>query len=369
MKMNHWVPEPPPKREKSVYRSGLRTRLTITIVAALAVCVSASCARSERSEPTVDLDGTTVPSRIKIASSPVGGGYYPMGNAIAQVLGTRLPGVIATNEATSGSAQNLRMLDGGELHFGLANASVTLPAIEGLEPFEKEFPVRAVMSLHASVNLFFALEDSGLNQFPDFEGKRVAVGPAGGGWDSFTRPILAAHGVSYSDIRPVYEGQSNAVTMLTDGLVDAVQVGGSIPHATILAATATHNLEYVEFDEASLDRLRARYPTIQKYMIPGGTYAGMDSDFWAVDAGTCQLIVRADADPDYVYLIAKTIYENREMMASLVRHGAEITPERAAMDIGIPYHEGSLRYFEEIGIWNTETTDAIDTRDTVSPAR
>ncbi len=322
------------------------------MVATATLLITPSCTPSGRSEETVDIDGTSVPARIKIASSPVGGGYYPMGNAIAQVLLTQLPGAIATNEATSGSAQNLRMLDGGELHFGLANASVTLPAIAGLEPFEKQFPVRAVISLHSSVNLFFALEGSGINRFSDLAGKRVAVGPAGGGWDSFTRPILAAHGVTYSNIRPVYEGQSNAVTMLTDRIVDAVQVGGSIPHATILAATATHELEYLEFDEASLDNLRAQYPTIQKYIIPGGTYAGMDSDFWAVDTGTCQLVVRADADPDFVYLIAKTLYEHRDSIANLVRHGDEITPERAAMDIGIPYHEGSLRYFEEIGIWN-----------------
>ena len=310
------------------------------------------------SERTVDVDGTTVPARIKIASSPVGGGYYPMGNAIAQVLGTQLPGVIVTNEATSGSAQNLRMLDGGELHFGLSNASTTLPAIAGREPFEKPFPVRAVISLHSSINLFVALEGSGITDFSNLIGRRVAVGPAGGGWDNFTRPILAAHGVTYSDIRPVYEGQSNAIAMLTDRIVDVVQVGGSIPHATILAASATHNLEYLEFDEAALDNLREEYPTIQKYMIPGGTYEGMDLDFWAVDTGTCQLVVRADADPDYVYLIAKTIYENRDMMADLVRHGAEITPERAAMDIGIPYHEGSLRFFEEVGIWNPEPTDS-----------
>ena len=361
-----WVFEPPSHTVEFASRRDPRIRPAIALIAALAVLVSTSCARPEGSEPTVVIDGTTVPSRIKIASSTVGGAYYPMGNAIAQVLGTQLAGVIATNEATSGSGQNLRMLDGGELHFGLANASVTLPAIEGREPFDKQFPVRAVISLHASVNLFFALEDSGITQFSDFAGKRVAVGPAGGNWDSFTRPILTAHGVSYADIRPVYEGQSNAVTMLTDRIVDAVQVGGSIPHATILAATATHNLEYLEFDEESLDSLRAQIPTIQKYMIPGGTYAGMDSDFWAVDTGTCQLIVSADADPDYVYLITKTIYENREMIADLVRHGAEITPDRAAMDIGIPYHEGSLRYFEEIGIWNPQPADATDT---LSPVR
>jgi TRAP-type uncharacterized transport system substrate-binding protein len=71
----------------------------------------------------------------------------------------------------------------------------------------------------------------------------------------------------------------------------------------------------------------------------------------AADVGTAQLLARADADPDLIYLIAKTIYENRSQIAEMHRAGAEITPERAAMDIGIPYHEGALRYFNEIKIW------------------
>jgi hypothetical protein len=78
----------------------------------------------------------------------------------------------------------------------------------------------------------------------------------------------------------------------------------------------------------------------------------LHADLVAADSGTAQLLVRADADPDYVYLVTRTIYENRAAIAAVHPAGREITPERAAMDIGIPYHEGSLRYFNEIGIWN-----------------
>jgi TRAP transporter TAXI family solute receptor len=129
-------------------------------------------------------------------------------------------------------------------------------------------------------------------------------------------------------------------------------VGGSIPHATVMAATAAHEVEFIEFDEAALDSVTAAYPFVKKFKIPAQTYRGLNRDFWAGDVGAAQLIARADANPDFVYLIAKTIYENRGMITEMHRAGAEITPERAAMDIGIPYHEGSIRYFTEIKIWN-----------------
>jgi hypothetical protein len=105
-------------------------------------------------------------------------------------------------------------------------------------------------------------------------------------------------------------------------------------------------------DADALRRINADYPFIRAFTIPAGTYEGQDTDLPAADSGTAQLLVRADADPDYVYLITRTIYENRADIAAIHPAGREITPERAAMDIGIPYHEGSLRYFDEIGIWN-----------------
>jgi TRAP transporter TAXI family solute receptor len=299
----------------------------------------------------VNVNGTDVPERIKIATASVGGSYYPIGNALAQTLSKNLPGVLVTAENSSGSAQNIRMMDAGQVHFGLSNAAITYPAVRGLEGFEKPFPMKVVISLNASINIMVALKSSGIRTWADLKGKRIVIGPAGAGWDYFAKPIFAAHGVNYEDIRPVYEAQAAAMELLTDGIVDAVFVCGSVPHATILSASATHELEYLEFDEASLDKVTAEYPFIKKLTIPAQTYKGMDGEFLAVDSGATQLLVHENADPDYIYLIAKTIYENRSTVAEMHPAGKEITPERAAIDIGIDYHEGSLRYFNEIKIW------------------
>ena len=322
-------------------------------IAALIVAVVGlgSCAGTEDATPAADAG---MPPRIKIASGNVGGSYFPMGNAIAQVLSTKVPGLLATGEASGGSSQNIRMLDGRQIDFGLSNSSITFPAIRGgSDGFDKPYPVRAVMTLHSSVNLFIALKNSGITTIADMKTKRVSVGPAGGGWDAYTKPILAAHGLTFDDFTPVYEGQSGAVDALTDGNVDAIFVGGSVPHATIVSATARRDISFVEFDESALGRVNVERPTIRKFPIPANTYKGQGKDILAVDAGAAQLITRADADPDFIYLITKTLYENREMIAKMTPAGREITPERVGMDIGIPYHEGSLRYFKEIHIGNS----------------
>jgi TRAP transporter TAXI family solute receptor len=143
--------------------------------------------------------------------------------------------------------------------------------------------------------------------------------------------------------------------MLTDGNVDAIFVGGSIPHATVMSATAQHDISFILFDEMALDRVNMERPTIRKFPIPAQTYKGQDLEMWAVDSGPAQLLAREDADPEFIYQVTKALYENREAIAKMTPAGKEITPERAGMDIGIPYHEGSLRYFKEINIWNPKT--------------
>ena len=298
----------------------------------------------------VTVDGVTVPARIQLATATVGGSYYPVGNAIAQVLSDGLDGVTVTAEVTSGTSQNIRMLDSSQVDLGLGNAAITFPAIHGTEGFDRPFPVQAVISLQSSVMTVVTAEDSGITTLGDLAGKRVAVGPAGAGWDYFMRPVLEAHGVSYADFQQIYEGQANAMELLADGAVDAVVVGGSVPQPSIMAATATQDLRYLAFDAVAVDNTNAEFPFIQEFTIPAGTYLGQDADYQTFDSGSAQLLVRSDADPDFVYLIAKTIYESRNQIGEMHPAGREITPERAAMDIGIPYHEGSLRYFDEIGL-------------------
>src|SRR5688572_15859376 len=100
----------------------------------LTMILSVSCSSADQGggEPTVNVGGTTVPARIKLATANVGGSYYPVGNAIAEVLSKNIPGVLATAETSGGSTQNIRMLDGNQIHLGMSNASITFPAIKGI---------------------------------------------------------------------------------------------------------------------------------------------------------------------------------------------------------------------------------------------
>ena len=110
----------------------MNTRMTIRTTGGATMIVTAiwlgSCGGTEDASPAA----ASRPTRIKIARANVGGSYFPMGSAIAKVLSTKVPGLLATDEASGGSSQNIRMLDRRQIDFGLSNASITFPAIRGL---------------------------------------------------------------------------------------------------------------------------------------------------------------------------------------------------------------------------------------------
>jgi TRAP transporter TAXI family solute receptor len=181
------------------------------IILGLILIIFASCSQTDapqqQGEPTVDVNGTAVPERIKMATASVGGSYYPIGNALAQTLTKNLPGVLVTAENSSGSAQNIRMMDAGQVHFGLSNAAITYPAVRGLEGFEKPFPMKVVISLNASINLMVALKNNGITTWADLKGKRIVIGPAGAGWDFFARARVRRAGSSHGNADGRHRGR------------------------------------------------------------------------------------------------------------------------------------------------------------------
>ena len=115
---------------------------------------------------------------------------------MAEVFNGHSDGASMTAESTSGSQENIRRLDSGELDFALSNSAITYFAVRGTEGWDQAYPMRAVMTLAPNVAMFVVPAGSDVNGISDLTGKRVSVGPAGAGFEYFVRPLLAAHGIT-----------------------------------------------------------------------------------------------------------------------------------------------------------------------------
>jgi TRAP transporter TAXI family solute receptor len=305
-----------------------------------------------------------------VGTAPVGSAFRQVGDALANVLnenGGDNDWEIKS-KGTKGSKQNIRELDSGDVRLAMANSAITYHAINGAADWDKEYEIRTVLTLAKNVGVFVAKEDSGIQTIADLKGKRVAVGPAGAGFEIFLKPLLAEHGVTYEDFTPENQIYSDSVGALADGNIDAAFMGGAIPLPALSQACSTQSIRFISYDEEARLRLiedTDKYPFLQDAMIPAknsegrATYAGMTDDFQAIDVGTTHLITTIDEDEDLIYQITKTLWENREQVGK--QHagtGDAISEANAARFTGTPFHDGAIRFYKEIGIWQGDGSDA-----------
>jgi TRAP transporter TAXI family solute receptor len=289
---------------------------------------------------------------LSLGTAPTGGAFFVVGSALGEVLnGMATESWNVTPESTSGSQENIRRLDTGELDFALSNAAITYFAVRGTEGWDRAYPVQSVMTLAANVTIFLTKPDSGIRSIADLKGRRVVVGPAGAGFEYFVRPLLAAHGVRYEDFTPLNATQAAAVDMLADGSAAAVLVGGAVPTASITQATASMDVFFVPYDPAVVESLAAEYVFYNPARVPGGTYRNHEEDFNGLDVGSMHLITSADQDEDLVYRVTKALYESRDQVVQRHAAGAAINPKNVFRDTGTEFHPGAIRFYQEIGIW------------------
>ena len=295
------------------------------------------------------------PRFLSLGTAPPGGAFFVVGGALAEVLGES--GLRVTAEATKGSGENIRRLASGELDLAISNAAVTYFAARGEDGWGRSYPVQAVMTLAPNVATFVAPRRHQIERIQDLAGKRVVVGVAGAGFEHFIRPIVEAHGVTYEDFVPLYNTQAGAVDMLTDDAAAAAFLGGAIPTASIVQATAGMDSVLVPLDPEARASLIERFPFYREAVVPAGTYRGQDQDYQGLDVGSMHLITRADADEEIVYQVTRTLWERREAVVEQHPAGRAINERNAPRDTGVPFHPGAMRFYREAGIWPESSSE------------
>lgn len=320
----------------------------------LSSLVMASCGPTDKAE-----EGAVSRQFLSLGTAPPGGAFFVVGGALSEVLQAH-PGSGSwqvTSESTKGTQENIRRLVAGDLDLALANAAISYFAVRGEGKWATPQDVQAVMTLAPNVALFLAPSGTGIETLADLSGQRVVIGPAGAGFEYFVSPILQAHGVSYDDLSVLHNTQAGAVDMLADGSAAAAFLGGAIPTASITQATATQDMLFVPFDEAAVEELVAEYPFFDRVTVPVGTYRGQEEAFSGLNVGSMHLITAASQDEDLIYQVTRTLWEFRSEVVERHAAGRAIQPAVVVRDTGVEFHPGAVRFYQEIGIWPSETSD------------
>jgi len=293
---------------------------------------------------------------ISIGTGGVTGVYYPTGGAICRLVNKsrKEHGIRCAVESTGGSVYNINTIKGGELEFGVAQSDWQYHAYNGTSKFEGDaaFPgIRAVFSVHPEPFTLLVRGDSGIESFEGLKGKRVNVGNPGSGQRATMEVVMAAFGLSMDDfaLATEYKG-SEMAKQICDGNIDAMIYTIGHPAAAIKEATTTCDVKLISVVGEPVDKLVADNPFYRKAVIPGGMYAGTDTDTTTFGVGAT-FVTSIDVPEEVVYVVAKSVMENLDDFRQLHPAFANLKAEEMVKDgLSAPLHPGAERAYKELGL-------------------
>jgi TRAP transporter TAXI family solute receptor len=283
------------------------------------------------------------------AASP-GGTYYAMSGGFSTIFGEIMDGYSLNVQTTAGSAENIRLVNSGETDMGLANGSELYWAWndEGVFQGQNIEDIRIVGFGWTNIYHCVVLEKSGINNFEDFKGKNIGVGPQGSAAAIFNEILLSEGGV-WNEVSPVYLPPGDQVSAMKDGNLDVFGYFSGLPLSLIMDLSSVKDVKLLDIgilgDEFGFSE---KYPFYKTSIIPAGTYEGQEEDVVSYSNLT-YIIANKDVPEETVYEFLKALYseEGLDHMHSVHTRASELSMdsiEKMVDILGIPMHQGAVRF-------------------------
>ena len=279
---------------------------------------------------------------LSIGTASMGGAYYPVGQEIANLITKNTENIEMTPEVTGGAMENPRLVDSGEVDLGITNANLAYFAYNGTDPYESKLDISAIASLHPSVFHMIVRDNSKIESIKDFKGKKIAVGPAGGGTLPILETLLESEGLTLDDITPSYLSYTDGFSQLSDGNVDIALALSGYPASSVVELTATTKIRFIGVEDDKFDKITTDHPYYSKIVVPKEIYK-LSEDATAIGVRNT-LIVRNDLSEEAVYEMTKAIFDNLSDFQEANASAKQIDLE-SAKDTVIPLHPGAEKYF------------------------
>ncbi|HWV91087.1 MAG TPA: TAXI family TRAP transporter solute-binding subunit [Burkholderiales bacterium] len=288
--------------------------------------------------------------QVTFMTGPQGGSWVPLGGALKGMWEKAVPGLSITSTPGAGIA-NVRGVDEGKAHIGLANSNTTVDGIEGRPPYPKKVTkVCQLANLYPQYFQVVALSDAKINSYADLKGKALVTQPKGNTAEMLTDMILKANGLTYQSLSKTnfQAAYTDAVSMMKDGHVQVFTLGTTAPASAVMDLASARDVKLVPVDDKTFNAIKKANPGHNKLIIKAGTYPKQDKDVPVIGYST-HVVVACDLPENTGYQMVKTMAGNVDGMAAVVKAIEGITPKDMALDIGVPFHKGAAKFYKEVG--------------------
>lgn len=275
---------------------------------------------------------------------------YPYYVNLINLFKKYAPDLKPTIIETGASVDNIKRLAQKQIDIGMTIDSTAYEAYNGKGLWEGK-PVsnlRSVLIFALNTVPYVVTEESGVTNPADLTGKSVFPGMRGSGNEAQCEAIFDALGIKPNWFR-------GSLTDAADAMKDRRVIcanktsSGKTPDATFIELQTFIRLRTLEWTEEQVAKVQEKYPYFKTAIQPAGSLNAQTKDTitWALLLGDVAL---AEFPEEAIYQYVKAIFQGKDEQAKVYSVAGETDFVQATLDMGIPLHAGTVRYFKEIGV-------------------
>jgi len=287
------------------------------------------------------------PQQVTIFTGPQGGSWYAMGGGFAKLFSDA---GVRSNAEVGGGISNVAVVAQGRGELGFTMSIVPRMAELGVEPYKQKINnVRGIAALGPNKIHIVVAANSGVKTITDLKGKKFASQPVGNVTTEAFKAVLAANGMSESDLDLTRGGQGYGATQMKDRRIVGFTATTLPPSPAFSEVAQSLDVVFLPIDDATLAKMREANPGYSRAVIKAGIYNGQTAD---VPTASTDLIVitRAETPDEEAYWMTRTLVEKIDALRKIHSSLADLTPESMSKTPGATLHPGAARYYKEKGL-------------------
>jgi len=289
-------------------------------------------------------------TRVSLGTATPGGGFPVYGQAFAETINETDPSLAVEPRNTKGSAENVPLLESGQLDLALVQGESAYEALNGIGRPRADLKILAAM--YSSPGMFVVRADSPYRSIEALKGKPVVFGAAGSGLGILARYVLDGLGLDRDrDFQAIFfDHAGEGPPLVLDGRAAALW-GGSIGWPPFLAVVqGPAGGRFIVPDAAGVQRILAKHAFLKTVTVPAGSFRGQDVPLVTVGSWSF-VMTRLTLPDDTAYRFAKALHRGESALGRRLLQGRESTAANtatAAPNLDL-IHPGVRRYLREIG--------------------
>ena len=303
---------------------------------------------------------------LKMATIAPGTSAYLTMTTMATIINQTLDDVNITVDATGAATKHMIEVAQGNLDMSMTSPTIYKFLREGTVMYQAVENNEALAE-NLRLMLWFPLgqyhvvtyADDNIMTLDDIAGKKVFLGPPGGGaWAASRNWLRATTGYEPDvDFENVKASWSSAFQGFQDRQFDVYIISGIAPFPQLEQLSLTSEMRILGLTEEEYAANEAAQEFIQVRgeelgIIPAGIYGDgvVNTEDMYTLAAAVGVTARTDLDEDLVYRMTKAFWEGQSDAMKTHPWLVDLTLEYAVADGAMRLHPGSLRYYLEIGL-------------------